>query len=293
MRIGELIRTSARPFFSLEFFPPASEEQLPGFFAMAEELAALKPLYVSVTYGAGGAKRQNTLCVTAELAKRGLDVMAHLTCVGATSDEIRRFVTDLRANDVHNILALRGDPPKDTHWTWENGEFRYAADLVKFTRPQFPDLGIGVAAYPAPHPESASFEEDRLRTAEKLAAGADFAITQIFFDTREYIELVRSLRLKDIDVPIVPGILPIQSLESIKRVLSMCGANIPGKFFLELEAAHAKGGVEAVREAGFKYAARQILQLLDAGAPGIHLYTLNRSGLSKRLIEECKLGGAT
>ncbi|MBD5640939.1 MAG: methylenetetrahydrofolate reductase [NAD(P)H] [Desulfovibrio sp.] len=292
MRIGDLIRASDKPFFSLEFFPPASEAQLGEFFAIADELAALKPLYASVTYGAGGARRQNTLRVTAELARRGLDVMAHLTCVGATAAEIRKFVSGLQANGVNNILALRGDPPKDGQWSWEQGEFRHAADLVRFARPQFPDLGIGVAAYPAPHPEAASFEEDRRHTAEKLAAGADFAITQVFFDPREYVELVRSLHQKGIDAPVVPGILPIQSLESVKRVLSMCGANIPGKFFLELEDAQAKGGVEAVREAGFRYAARQIRQLLAAGAPGIHLYTLNRSGLSKRLICECGLGGA-
>lgn len=290
MRIGELIRASERPFFSLEFFPPAKDEQLQEFYATADELAALNPLFASVTYGAGGAKRQNTLKVTSELAARGLNVMAHLTCVGAEPEEISQYVAHLQAHGAHNILALRGDPPQGKEWDWESGSFRHATDLIHYVRRENPEIGIGVAVYPAPHPESASFESDRAHTAAKFSSGADFGITQIFFDAREYTELVRVLRERGVDAPVVPGILPIQSFESVKRVLSLCGANIPGKFFLELEAAQDKGGAEAVREAGFKYAKNQIHKLLAEGAPGIHLYTLNKSGLSKRLIEECGLG---
>lgn len=291
MRIGELIRQASRPFVSFEFFPPASEEQLPAFQKEADELADLGPLFVSVTYGAGGAKRQNTLNLTARLAATGLTVMAHLTCVSAEPAEIRNFIGELLANNVDNILALRGDPPKDMAWDWDKGAFRNAADLVRFTRAEFPDLGIGVAAYPAPHPESPTFAQDRASTAAKLKAGADFAITQVFFDPREYLELRDSLAKLGITAPIVPGILPIQSLESIKRVLSLCGANIPGKFFLELEDAQERSGVEAVRETGFEYAIRQIRRLLDEGAPGIHLYTLNKSLLARRIIETCGLQG--
>lgn len=289
MRIVDLILPITRPFFSLEFFPPASEEQLPAFYDTVEELAPLRPLFVSVTYGAGGGKQQNTLNITSELANKGLEVMAHLTCVGANADKIVRFISSLQSNGVQNILALRGDPPKGQDFSWENEEFKYASDLVRFVRKKFPGTGIGVAAYPAPHPESATFAADRRHTAEKLGAGADFGITQIFFDAREYEELIRSLRSQGITAPILPGILPIQSLDSIKRVLSLCGANIPGKFFLELEEANERGGAEAVREAGFKYAVKQIRALLDSGAPGIHLYTLNKSSLCKRLISECGL----
>lgn len=290
MRIGELIRKSEKPFFSLEFFPPGRDDLLPAFYDTAGELGALKPLFVSVTYGAGGAKQQNTISTTAELARRGFNVMAHLTCVGAEPEGIRRFIGDLAQNGVANILALRGDPPKDVAWDWDKGAFRHADDLVRFARREFPDLGIAVAAYPAPHPESPGFAEDRAHTAAKLAAGADFAVTQLFFDSREYLDLMRHLGDNGIDVPVIPGILPIQSLESLNRVLSLCGANIPARLYLDLVRANAEGGPEAVREVGFAFALEQIRGLLANGAPGIHLYTLNKSGLCARLVREAGLG---
>lgn len=289
MRIGELIRASRKPFFSLEFFPPARSEQLPEFYRTVEELQQLDPLFVSVTYGAGGGRQQNTLDVTSALARRGLTVMAHLTCVGAEPDSIRDFLSSLEQNNVNNVLALRGDPPKDTDWDWQKGYFKNAADLVRFVKKDFPQMGIGVAVYPSPHPESATFSLDRQYTAEKLASGADFGISQLFFDVREYIELMRALHERNINVPVIPGILPIQSLDSFKRVLSLCGASIPGRYYLELEAANASGGPEAVRETGFNYAVRQIRQLLEAGAPGVHLYTLNKSQLCSRIIRACDL----
>ena len=283
MRIGTLIRQAERPFFSLEFFPPAEQGQLPAFYATVEELRALQPLFVSVTYGAGGSKQRNTLAVTAELARRGFTAMAHLTCVGAQPEDIAAFLRELRSHGVDNVLALRG-------MTWEStcGAFRHTAELVRFIRESEPEMGIGVAAYPAPHPESATFALDRRHTAEKIAAGADFAITQLFFDVREYEALVAGLRERGLDAPVVPGILPIQSLDSLRRVLSLCGANIPGKLYLDLEAAHEAGGAEAVREAGLAFAVRQIRRLIDMGAPGIHLYTLNKPGLCRRIAEEVR-----
>lgn len=289
MRIGTLIKNSAKPFFSLEFFPPAVRESWPGFFETAGRLAALKPLFVSVTYGAGGAKQANTLEVTGELAKMGLTAMAHLTCVGAEPEKIENFLNGLRAVGVDNVLALRGDAPKNMEVDWQSAPFAYASDLVRFIRRVAPDMGIGVAAYPSPHPEASSFALDRLYTAHKLASGADFAITQLFFDVREYEDLCRRLEANGIDVPVIPGILPIQSLDSLKRVLSLCGANIPGKLYLELEAAHEAGGAEAVREAGLTFALEQIRRLLEIGAPGIHLYTLNRSELCARIVREAGL----
>lgn len=300
MRIANLINRADRPFFSFEFFPPSQPEQLPQFYETAAALGRLAPLFVSVTYGAGGSRQQNTLSVTASLAQMGLTVMAHLTCVGATFGAVASFVSDLLRHGVENVLALRGDPPKIPIHAEEalakaqalakvQPSFLHAADLVRFLRQNFPRLGIGVAAYPAPHPEAATFEQDRQYTAEKLAAGADFAITQVFFDTREYLELLTALRRKGITAPVVPGILPIQSLDSLRRVLSLCGANIPGKFYLELERAHEQGGQQAVREAGIAFALQQIRQLLDAGAPGIHLYTLNRNALCERLLAESHL----
>ena len=285
MHIGQMIRELSAPFYSLEFFPPSDTAHLPDFYATVDRLRALNPLFASVTYGAGGARQQNTLAVTAELARRGIAAMAHLTCVGAEPQSIASFLNDLRASGVDNVLALRGDPPADKAWDWSAAHFRHASDLVAFAREQQPGMGIGVAAYPAPHPESATFAQDRLHTANKLRAGADFALTQLFFDAREYEDLVSHLRGQGITTPAIPGILPIQSFDSLRRVLSLCGANIPGKLYLSLEKAHNEGGAEAVREVGLDYAVRQIRSLLDAGAPGIHLYTLNKADMCLRLAE--------
>ena len=186
---------------------------------------------------------------------------------------------------VDNVLALRGDPPADRSWHWEEAYFQHAADLVRFVRKHQPNMGIGVAAYPAPHPESTTFAEDRRYTAEKLRAGADFAVSQLFFDAREYVELVAQLRAQGITTPVIPGILPVQSFDSLRRMLSLCGANIPGKLYLALEKAHEDGGPEAVRAAGIDYAVTLIRRLLDSGAPGVHLYTLNRAEMCLRLMD--------
>ena len=285
MHIGKMIRELSAPFYSLEFFPPSDTAQLPDFYATVDRLRALNPLFASVTYGAGGARQQNTLAVTAELARRGITAMAHLTCVGAEPQSIAAFLHDLQASGVNNVLALRGDAPADKPWDWNKAHFRHASDLVAFAREQQPDLGIGVAAYPAPHPESPTFADDRRCTAEKMRAGADFALTQLFFDAREYEDLVSHLRGQGITTPVIPGILPIQSFDSLRRVLSLCGANIPGKLYLALEKANNEGGAEAVRQVGLDYAVRQIRSLLDAGAPGIHLYTLNKADMCLRLAE--------
>ena len=285
MHIGKMIRELSAPFYSLEFFPPSDTAQLPDFYATVDRLRALNPLFASVTYGAGGARQQNTLAVTAELARRGITAMAHLTCVGAEPQSIAAFLHDLQASGVNNVLALRGDPPADKPWDWNKAHFRHASDLVAFAREQQPDLGIGVAAYPAPHPESPTFADDRRCTAEKMRAGADFALTQLFFDAREYEDLVSHVRGQGITTPVIPGILPIQSFDSLRRVLSLCGANIPGKLYLALEKANNDGGAEAVRQVGLDYAVRQIRSLLDAGAPGIHLYTLNKADMCLRLAE--------
>lgn len=289
MKIGELIAGTRKPFFSLEFFPPSEDDQMERFYRVVDDLRELKPLFVSVTYGAGGKKQQNTIATTHQLVEKGLVAMSHLTCVGATAEGIQDYLSALMANGIDNVLALRGDPPKDKEWDWNRGEFRHASDLVKFIKKEQPEMGIGVAAYPAPHPESPTFVSDRDYTAAKLEAGAEFAISQLFFDTREYIDLVERLRRRGITVPIVAGVMPVQSFDSLRRVLSLCGARIPAKFYLELETANNRGGAEAVREAGFRFAMEQIGQLLDYGAPGIHLYTLNRKSLCRRIIVESGL----
>lgn len=291
-KIGDLIKRSPKPFFSLEYFPPTDPAQMQAFYKTVDTLGKFNPLFLSVTYGAGGKTQKNTLEVTSNLAKRGYTAMAHLTCVGTEPEALKGFARSLMDSGVDNILALRGDAPQNREWSWEKGRFRYASDLIRFLRQEIPELGIGAAAYPTPHPESPSYAEDRKRTANKIALGADFAITQLFFDPREYIALIEDLKKYDIDVPIIPGIITIQSFEGLKRVLSLCGVNIPAKLYIQLEEANARGGAEAVREAGLKFTINQIRSLIDLGAPGVHLYTLNKSDLCQRIIEESGLNNS-
>ncbi len=292
MKIIESIQSSKKPFYSLEFFPPKNSEQWPDFFSCVEKLSTLNPLFASVTYGAGGSSQDNTLEIATRIRQMGLEPLVHLTCVGANSARINAFLQSLQQADINNVLALRGDVPKGQEEACAKAEaesgFRYAEDLVRYMRRVEPQMGIAVAGYPSPHPESPTFALDRAYTLSKIRAGADFVVTQVFFDVREYFDFVDALRQEGINTPVIPGILPIQSLASLKFLLSMCGANIPGKLYLELESAFNKGGEEAVREAGLAFAVRQIRQLIEGGAPGIHLYTLNKADLCLRLAEAVK-----
>lgn len=286
MKIRQCLEARPRPFYSLEFFPPKDPEQWPDFFDIVDRLQALSPLFASVTCGAGGSTQSYTLDIASRLKRdHGMEPMPHLTCVGATAEGILEAVDGFRREGIDNLLALRGDKPRDAGADWNEGPFRHADDLVRFVQRERPGFGLGVAAYPAPHPESPSFRNDREHLLYKIQAGADLVVTQLFFDSREYFELVEFLRGRGVTTPVIPGVLPIQSLASIRRTLSMCGANIPGKLYLQLEDAHNKGGTEAVKEAGLAFAVEQIKRLLDGGAPGIHLYTLNRAELCLRIAE--------
>ena len=250
-------------------------------------MRTLNPDFISVTYGALGNTLSNTVAVAKHIKEHTYsEPLAHLTCVSSNEERIEAICNELKDAGIENILTLRGDIPKGQDIDWETAEFRHAADLVRFAKAHYPDMGIGVAGYPAPHPESPSFASDWRYTVAKIREGADFVITQLFFDVREYLHFVDRLSDMGVSVPVIPGILPIQSLESIRRTLSLCGANIPGKLYLALEEANAKGGAEAVREAGLKFAVQQIRTLLDNGAPGIHLYTLNKAPMCLRIAEE-------
>ena len=289
MKISQCIAERGRPFYSLEFFPPKDADALDAFYRTTQQLMRIQPLFASVTYGAGGSNQSGSLELVAELKRRfAVESMAHLTCIGAGRDSLTNYLTRLREVGVDNILALRGDLPQlpgEKHAETPD-EFRHASDLVRFVRRTFPDMGIAVAGYPTPHPESPSFASDWSYTVAKIRDGADWVVTQMFFDVREYEAFVDRLRDMGVSVPVIPGVLPIQSFASLRRTLSLCGASIPGKLYLDMEAAHEQGGVPAVREAGIAFAVRQIRMLLDQGAPGIHLYTLNQADTCLRIVEE-------
>jgi methylenetetrahydrofolate reductase (NADPH) len=284
MKIASLLQ-SGRPFFSLEFFPPADKAQWPEFLGVVDSLRVLDPAFVSITYGAGGNSAGKTLELTRILAGSGLLAMPHLTCEGSSPESVRGFLAELAGAGVENVLALRGDPPRERPLQRKGLHFPHAADLAGFIKTEFPQFGIGVAAYLTPHPESASFAEDRRATKAKLDAGGDFAISQLFFDPREYFEYVAQMRDLGVTKPILPGVLPIQSMDSLRRILSLSGCNIPAKLYLALEETQRAGGPKAVQEAGLNYSISQIRSLLEGGAPGIHLYTLNRTAVCLRIAE--------
>ncbi len=287
MRIVDLIAEQKKPFCSIEFFPPKDVSQWDNFFHTVEELKEINPLFASVTYGAGGSSQDATLEIATRMKKIGVEPMSHFTCVGASIDKIKDFLTSLKKANIDNVLALRGDEPKDKKIDWSKEPFAHAEDLIKFIKKFNPELGLAAAAYPAPHPESPTFALDQHYTRAKAIAGADLFITQLFFDVREYIALVNSLRGYNINISVVPGILPIMSFGSLKRTISLCGANIPSQLYFELEKIHAEGGDKAVKEFGTEYAVKQIKELLALGCPGVHLYTLNKADLSLKIAKEC------
>lgn len=278
MRIADLIANHT-PFISLEFFPPKERSEWPAFFQAVEQLKQVQPLFVSVTYGAGGSTQSDTLEIVTRLTSElGLEAMAHLTCVGATPQAILEFLNRLAAAGVRNVLALRGDPPKDApDNVLSCRSLQYASDLVAYIRSVHPELGLGVAGYPETHPEAASPRSDLEYLRLKLGNGGDFVITQLFFDNTSYFDFVRRARDLGIEKPIIPGIIPVVSLKVIQRIVTLCGATIPPAFLAELEQADREGGAAAVREAGVAHARRQAEELLAEGAPGVHLYTLNRA----------------
>lgn len=278
MRIADLIPTR-KPFLSLEFFPPKERDTWPKFFEEVEKLKVLDPLFVSVTYGAGGGTQANTLDVVTRMKNDlGLEPMAHLTCVGASSDALHGFLRAITEAGIQNVLALRGDPPRNVeNFSFEGQEFQHASDLVRFIRKNYPDMGIGVAGIPTVHPESASPEEDLKWLKHKVDAGGQFVVTQLFFENELYLGYVQRLRALGVSVPIVPGIMPILSMKSAEFIAGLNGRAVFGGFFETLEAAFAKGGDVAVRELGLAHATAQVQGLLDAGVPGVHLYTLNRA----------------
>lgn len=278
MRIPELIHGRS-PFLSLEFFPPKEREAWPKFFEVVEQLKSLNPLFASVTYGAGGGTQENSLEIVKRLKQdMGLEPLAHLTCVGASASKLEGFLDALQEAGVQNVLALRGDAPKNNpDFDFNAGEFGHASDLTAFIKKRYPTMAVGVTGYPEPHVESPSIKDDLRWTKVKIDSGGDFIVTQLFFDNRLYFDFVERLAGLGGHVPVVPGVLPILSIKSAKFILSLCGASIPGKFLAALEAAFEEGGDAAVREVGLAYAVRQAQELIDRGAPGVHLYTLNKA----------------
>lgn len=279
------------PSFSFEFFPPKTDEAFDALVETISELQKLHPTFVSVTYGAGGSTRRRTVDVVAKAkSELGQESMAHLTCVGSTEEELRDVLDELKAQGIQNVLPLRGDPPAGTEkFEKTPGGFGYADELVAFIHANY-DFCLGVAGYPEGHQEADDFDTDLANLKRKVDAGADFVITQMFFDNRFYCDFVEKARAAGINVPIIPGIMPILNVEQIKRFTKMCGATIPDDLIKKLEA--VQDDAEAVQRCGVEHAAEQCRELLEGGAPGIHFYTLNRSTSTRSIFENLKAVGA-
>ena len=276
-----------RPAFSFEFFPPKDEAGVEQLFRTVQDLRPYEPTYVSVTWGAGGSTRR----LTVELVRRikqetGIEAMAHLTCVGATMDDIRDVLEQLRAAGIENVLPLRGDPPRgETKFVKTEGGFGNAAELVTFIRNGY-DFCLGGACYPEKHAEAPDLETDLRYLKAKVDAGAHFLVTQLFFDNADYFGFVDRAAKLGIRCPIVAGIWPITNLSQIQRITGMCGATLPAKLLARLEA--VRGDSDAVRRVGVEHATEQCRELVARGVPGIHFYTLNRSHATVEILEALK-----
>jgi methylenetetrahydrofolate reductase (NADPH) len=282
MRIAELL-VQRRPVFSFEFFPPKTDEGQQTLERTLEVLRDDAPDYVSMTYGAGGTTRSSTVELTRWIKQElGIEAMAHLSCVGEPRGRLVEILQQTEAAGVENVLALRGDPPRDqTQWRPHPGGLHYSVELIHLIKERF-DFCVGAACFPEVHPDAADRESDLGYARAKQDAGAGFLITQLFFDNELYFEFVDDARAAGITVPIVPGIMPITNYGQIKRFTEMCGASIPSE--LERELNGRADDPEAVAELGVAYATLQCSDLLARGAPGIHFYTLNRSPATRAIL---------
>ncbi len=280
------ILNSTQTTFSFEFFPPKTDDGWEKLFQTIQDLMPLKPDCVSVTYGAGGTTRDKTHNLVVRITRETpLTVVSHLTTVGSTREEIKEILQRYDDNGIHNILALRGDPPKgQEQWRQTPGGFAYAAELVTFIKEHFPHMGIAVAGFPEGHPATPNRLKEIDYLKEKVDAGADYIVTQLFFDNRDFYDFRERCDLAGIDVPIVTGIMPITSTKGMTRMADLAaGSRFPAPLLRRLNRCHSD---EAVEEVGVHWATEQVMDLLENEVRGIHFYTLNRSDATLRIYKQ-------
>ncbi len=289
MKIAEILRLArerGEPVFSFEFFPPKTDEGVRQLFETVEALRSLGPAYVSVTYGAGGSTRARTVELVKKLKRETeIEAMAHITCVGSSRDEISQVLDEVAEAGVQNVLALRGDPPRgESAFTPHPRGFRYASELVGFIRSESKrwSFCLGAAAYPEGHVETRDLGQDLRNLKVKVEAGADFLVTQLFFENSHFFRFVERARAAGIAVPVIPGIMPFTNVEQVERFTALCGADIPPLLRAAMEVRRADP--DGARELGVAYATLQCADLLRHGAPGVHFYTLNRSPATRAIV---------
>jgi methylenetetrahydrofolate reductase (NADPH) len=283
MRFRDIYASSTEPVLSIEVYPPKTEKAQKDLRNVIPRLVALGPRFMTVTYGALGSTRDTTIEIAATLRRDfHVETASHLTCVGSTREDLDGILDRLHDAGIENIVALRGDPPRgESAFVPPPGGFSHGNELVSHIR-SGERFGIAVAGYPEKHVEAPDIESDRRRLADKVVAGADLVITQLFFDNASYFEFARALRALGVTVPLVPGILPIQSLAQIEKMTGLCGAQVPPALRSRLAAA---GGDPAREEdAGLLWTEEQCRELLERGVPGLHFYVLNRAGAMERIL---------
>jgi methylenetetrahydrofolate reductase (NADPH) len=284
MKVSEALE-KGKPTLSFEFFPPKTAEKEKHLFEVISQLKEFQPDFVSVTYGAMGTTRERTLFWAKEIkGKFKIEPVAHLTCIAATQKNILAELEALDKMGVNNILALRGDPPEEGVLPRPADGFSYALELVAFIKKYKPSFCIGVAGYPEKHPQAMNFEEDIKHLKEKVAAGAEYIVTQLFFDNRHFFEFKERCQKAGIKVPVIPGIMPITSLKQIKKMTKTCGAIIPAKLLQHLEEHEADRA--AVAQIGEEQAIAQCRELLKEKVPGIHFFVLNQAEPISKILSD-------
>lgn len=290
MHIKDILNQSTTTALSFEYFPPKTEKAQKELYENMLSLSSLRPAYVSVTYGAGGSTRELTHDLIKKIKKdTNLTVISHLTCVGSTKQEIHKILDSYNDSGIHNIMALRGDPPKgETKFARTEGGFNYASELVTYIKKYFPHMGIGVAGFPEGHPECPDrlLEIDYLK--QKVDAGADYICSQMFFDNRDFYDFCERCEIAGIKVPIIAGIMPITSLKGMKRMSSLAlGAKFPAKLLRALS--RSKSDDNSISAVGNLWASEQVNDLIDKRVKGIHFYTLNKSESTRKIYESLGL----
>jgi len=293
MKISDILKTT-RPTISFEFFPPKNDEAMASLLETLGHLHELHPSFATCTYGAGGSTRSRTLEVTLKIKEQfGLEAMAHFTCVGQTLQDIDGVLQNFAKHDIENVLALRGDRPANQPEPPEGWfpDFKNAVNLLRHLRKQFGStFSLGCAGYPEKHPEAPDFETDLRRLKEKVDAGADFIITQLYFDNKDFFHFVKRCREIGITVPIIAGIMPVGNVAQIKRFTAMCGSTIPEKMLTDLEG--IADNADQVAQYGIDWSTRQCRELLAAKVDGLHFYTLNKSKATRQIVENLRHDGA-
>lgn len=281
MHVNTLYETK-RPLISFEIFPPKGEAQVDNIYQTIDGLASLSPDFISVTYGAGGTSKDNTVKVASNVQNRyNVPTLTHLTCVGMKIEEIEQVLSKMQENGIKNILALRGDRNESL----QTGHFTYANELITYIKKRY-DFNVVAACYPEKHIEAISLEQDLINLKQKIDCGADMLISQLFFDNNIFYEFREKVRNKGIDVPIIAGIMPITSATQLKRFITLCGATIPLEIqqFLKAYGHNAK----AIKEAGIVYATHQIIDLLANDVDGIHIYTMNQADIAQKICDNIR-----